>query len=70
VTKPSQTPILNNDSAIESLVDAMAKLSGLHVDPAYRDGVETHLKAIASAAKHVLAFETKDDAEPGPVFRP
>lgn len=70
-TKIPALPSLPGDPlALEALVDAGAAMNGLTVDPAYRAGVKVHLNAVTNAAKVVLAFEVKDDAEPAPVFRP
>jgi hypothetical protein len=55
---------------LDAFIDANAALSGLVVDPAYREGVKVHLNAVTNAAKLVIAFELEDDAEPAPVFRP
>lgn len=57
-------------AALNAFIDAGAALSGLIVDPAYREGVKVHLNAVTNAAKLVLAVELEDDAEPAPVFRP
>jgi hypothetical protein len=56
--------------AMDAFIDAGAALNGLGIDPAYRQGVKIHLNAVTNAARLVLAFEVKDDAEPAPVFRP
>lgn len=69
-TKKQATASGPGDAAVEAFIDAGAAMSGLWVDPAYREGVKIHLDAVTSAAKAVLAFEVEDDAEPGPVFRP
>lgn len=70
-TKKLATPSLPADpAALEAFIDTTAAMNGLSVDPAYRNGVRTHLNAVTNAAKLVLAFEVEDDAEPGPVFRP
>lgn len=69
--KQKSTPSLPADpAALETFMDAGAALSGLTVEPAFRQGVKVHLHAVTNAAKLVLAFKTEDDAEPGPVFRP
>lgn len=68
--KSFQSLLLDDDAAIDRLIDAMAPLSGVQVDPAYREGIKTHLKAVAGAAKQVLGFDLEDESEPGPVFRP
>lgn len=68
--KSSQNLLPDDDAAIDRLIDAMAALSSVQVNPAYREGVEIHLKAVTIAAKQVLSFDLEDEAEPGPVFRP
>jgi hypothetical protein len=68
--KPAAPSIPADPAALDAFIDAAAAMSGLTVDPAYRDGVKIHLNAVTNAAKFVLAFELEDDAEPGPVFRP
>ena len=68
--KPALPSLPADPAALEIFIDASAALSGLTVDPAYRAGIKIHLNAVTNAAKLVLAFEVKDDAEPGPVFRP
>jgi hypothetical protein len=54
----------------DAVIDAMAPMVGLVVEPQYRAGVTAHLKAANAIAADVLAFETDDEAEPAPVFRP
>jgi hypothetical protein len=69
--KKNSAPSLPADpAALEAFIDAGAALSGLAVEPAFRQGVKVHLNAVTNAAKIVLAFETDDGTEPGPVFRP
>lgn len=69
--KKANLPSIPADpAALEAFIDAATALSGLTIDPAYRDGVKIHLNAVTNAAKAVLAFEVEDDAEPAPVFRP
>jgi hypothetical protein len=70
-SKKHTSPSLPADpAALETFIDAGAALSGLTVEPEYRQGVKIHLNAVTNAAKLVLAFEVEDDAEPAPVFRP
>lgn len=69
--KKTNTPAIPADpAALDAFIDAGAALSGLTLDPAYRQGVKIHLNAVTNAAKIVLAFEPEDDAEPAPVFKP
>ena len=70
IKKPTLPSLPADPAALDAFIDAGAALSGLTVDPAYRTGVRIHLNAVTNSAKAVLAFEIKDDAEPGPVFRP
>jgi hypothetical protein len=71
VKKKSAMPSIPDDPAgLDAFIDTGAALSGLAVEPGYRQGVKIHLGAVTNAAKLVLAFETEDEAEPGPVFRP
>lgn len=66
--KPSLS--LPDEQSLDAFIDAAASLNGLRIEPAYREGVRTHLNAVTNAARSVLAFETGDEAEPAPVFRP
>jgi len=67
----NKLPAIPEDAAaMDAFIEAGAAMSGIAVDPAYRDGVRVHLNAVTNAAKLVLAFELDDDAEPGPVFVP
>lgn len=59
-----------NDHDTDAVIDAMAAFLGLEVMPKYRPGVAAHLKAANAIAADVLAFETEDEAEPAPVYRP
>lgn len=71
MNKKQTVPSLPSDpAALEAFIDAGAALSGLTIEPDYRQGVRIHLNAVTNAAKLVLAFEVEDDAEPAPVFRP
>lgn len=68
--KPNLPSIPDDPAALAAFIDAGAAMSGLAVDPAYREGVRIHLNAVTNAAKLVLAQKLPDDAEPGPVFEP
>jgi hypothetical protein len=52
------------------LIDALAALLELDIDPAYRPGVATNLAIAARFAALVTEFDLGDHAEPAPVFRP
>ena len=43
---------------------------GLPVEAEYRPGIAVHLTVAHQIAQDVLAFETGDDTEPAPVYRP
>ena len=62
------TPPLD-DAAARAVVDHMAPMLGIAVDPAWRDGVVPSLLGTALAARLVLDFPLDDELEPAPVFR-
>lgn len=62
------TPPLGDDAAA-AIVDSMAPMLGIAVDPTWRDAVVTNLKATSHAARLVLDFPLDDELEPAPVFR-
>jgi Protein of unknown function (DUF4089) len=68
VTALPPTPPLD-DEAVAALVDAMAPLLGIIIDPAWRGAVILNLKANAAAARLVIEFPLADELEPAPVFR-
>ena len=53
----------------DAVLDALAPVLGLAVDPAWRGGVTAHWLAIQAAARLVLDFPLDDAVEPAPVFR-
>ena len=53
-----------------AVIDAMAPLLRLEIEPEYRPGIATNLEATARFAALVLEFPLDDEAEPAPVFRP
>ncbi|GJD52552.1 hypothetical protein OPKNFCMD_5318 [Methylobacterium crusticola] len=55
-------------AALGPYVDAAAPVLGLAIDPAWRDGVTTHLAAILAAAQRVTGFPLPDTLEAAPVF--
>jgi Protein of unknown function (DUF4089) len=67
VTALPPTPL--DDEAAAALVDAMAPLLGIAIEPAWRGAVAANLKANAAAARLVLDFPLADELEPAPVFR-
>ena len=54
----------------EAIIDAMAPYLGLPLEAEYRWGIAVHLTVAHQIAQNVLAFETGDDTEPAPVYRP
>lgn len=65
---PSSPPPLDDERA-NAVIDAMAPLLGVAIEPAWRDAVAMNVKTLAAAAALVLAFPLDDEAEPAPVFR-
>ena len=61
-------PTLDDATAL-ALVDAMAPMLGIAVDPDWRDAVATNLVTVANAARLVLDVPLADELEPAPVFR-
>lgn len=53
-----------------AMIDALAPFLGLPVVEEYRAGIAVHLVAAHRIAQDVLAFDTGDETEPAPVFRP
>ena len=62
-------PILLDDQDADAVIDAMAPLLGLAIEPEWRAAVAMNVKTVAAAAGLVLAFPLGDEAEPAPVFR-
>lgn len=58
-----------DDDALDAYIDSAPALVGLAIDPAYREGVRTHLRATANAARFVLEFSLDDETDLAPVFR-
>ncbi|MHB2168874.1 DUF4089 domain-containing protein [Alsobacter sp. R-9] len=54
----------------EAVIDAMAPLLGITVDPAFRPGVLTNLGVIAAMAALVDGAAIDEREEPAPVYRP
>ena len=52
----------------EAVIDAMAPLLGLPIDPTYRQGIATNLMVTARFAAIVLSAPLDDEAEQAPVF--
>jgi hypothetical protein len=66
-THPLPPPL--DDAGAEAIIDAMAPLLGLSIEPAWRDAVAANLKVVANSARLVLEFPLEDELEPAPVFR-
>ena len=62
-------PIPLDDEGAYAVIDSMAPLLGLAIEPAWRTTVAMNVKTVATAAGLVLAFPLEDEAEPAPVFR-
>ena len=54
----------------EAVIDAMAPLLGLTIEPSYRPGIMLNLDIAVRLAALVLDFPLGDHAEPAAVFRP
>ncbi|MBV9077590.1 MAG: DUF4089 domain-containing protein [Methylobacteriaceae bacterium] len=66
---PEPTDPILDDEAAGRIVDAMAPMLGIAIDPAWRAAVVANLQATTRAAALVLAFPLDDELEPAPVFR-
>ena len=64
---PPPTPL--DDEGAHAVIDAMAPLLGLAIEPAWRAAVAMNVLTVTAAAALVLAFPFVDEAEPAPVFR-
>ena len=56
--------------ALDSLVDLMAQLIGLPLDPEHRPGVIANMERNAAIAQQVMQFELPDEVESAPAFQP
>ena len=56
--------------ALGELVDALAPLIGLPIDPAHRAGVAENLARLLKVALLVTEFPLDDGIEAAPIFRP
>jgi Asp-tRNA(Asn)/Glu-tRNA(Gln) amidotransferase C subunit len=63
-------PSAPDPAAVAALVDTLATLLRLRIDPAYREGVLEHFARILTAAALVTEFPLPDEVEAAPVFRP
>lgn len=56
------------DSDLDALIDALAPVLGLDVDPEWRPAIRTHLAITLRHAAALSAFPLSDDLDPAPVF--
>ncbi|MGJ4855964.1 DUF4089 domain-containing protein [Labrys sp. KB_33_2] len=52
----------------QAVIDAMAPMIGIEVDPDFREGVAANLKLTAELAQLVLSFPIEDSNQPAAVF--
>jgi hypothetical protein len=52
----------------QAVIDAMAPMIGIEIDPDFREGVATNLKLTADLAQLVLSFPVEDGNQPAAVF--
>ncbi len=57
-----------DDSQLDALIDAGAKIYGLDVKPEWRSAVRMHLRISLSHAGNVLSAEIDEHTDPAPVF--
>lgn len=57
-----------DDEASDALIDAVAPLLGISVDPEWRPAIRTHLGITLRHASALAAFTLPDDLDPAPVF--
>ena len=69
MTHTTKLPLPLEDEGADAIIDAMAPLLGLSVEPAWRGAVAANLKVVSIAARLVLEFRLDDELEPAPVFR-
>ena len=68
MTNSTELPPPLDDAGAEAIIDAMAPLLGLAIEPAWRGAVAANLKVVSNAARLVLEFPLEDELEPAPVF--
>ena len=54
---------------LDALIDAVAPVLGIPIEPSWRSAVRTHLEISLRHAQSVASFTLPDEAEPAPVFR-
>ncbi|MDZ5448456.1 MULTISPECIES: DUF4089 domain-containing protein [Labrys] len=52
----------------QAVIDAMAPMIGIEIDPDFREGVAANLKLTADLAQLVLSFPVEDGDQPAAVF--
>ncbi|MBP0583001.1 DUF4089 domain-containing protein [Labrys sp. LIt4] len=52
----------------QAVIDAMAPMIGIEIDPDFREGVAANLKLTADLAQLVLSFPIEDGDQPAAVF--
>lgn len=52
----------------QAVIDAMAPMIGIEIDPDFREGVAANLKLSAELAQLVLSFPIEDGNQPAVVF--
>jgi hypothetical protein len=58
-----------DDDAFDALIDAVAPLLGIAIDPHWRPAIRTHLGITLLLANRLAAFPLPDEIDPAPVFR-
>jgi hypothetical protein len=53
-----------------AIVDHLAAVVGLPIDPAYRAAVAENFERLMAMAALVMEYPLPDDAAPAPVYRP
>ena len=52
----------------QAVIDAMAPMIGIEIDPDFREGVAANLKLTVDLAQLVLSFPVEDGDQPAAVF--
>jgi hypothetical protein len=63
-------PAIATPPDIATLVDLMAQLLDLPLDPDYRPGVIANFERTAAIAQLVMDFPLADDIEVAPIYQP
>ena len=59
---------MRDDDALDAVIDAMAPLLGLPIEPAWRPAIRSHLRITLGHAAALSDFPLADDLDPAPVF--